>query len=241
MKVSGTTFAAGISSLPALVRHNMRLVFANKFLYFLLAAIAVFLLTAVIYAVDQETPPGPEAIYYFLLMPGVMLVFYPSVYSIQSDRDAGMLETLFGIPNYRYKVWLMRNSVQYLAVALLLFLLALFCRIALADFNVIKMVFHLMFPIVFLGSLALALATITRSGNASAAVMVAIGLLIWILAEPLEGSRWNLFHNPFSQKENLDALLWAETTVYNRIYIAVGAALLLMYALLRLQKREKFI
>jgi hypothetical protein len=230
-----------LSSLAAAARYNAKLVFANKFIYFLIAAVVIFLLVVIIYAASEEIPPGAEAVYYFLLVPGVLLIFYPSTYSIQSDVDAGMLETLFGIPNYRYKIWLVRVLVQYLTVAALLALLALFCRAVLADFNIISMVFQLMFPIVFLGSLAFAIATTVRSGNATAAVMVGIGLFFWIAAEPLSGSRWNLFHNPFSLKEDLDALVWAQTTLYNRAYLAVGSILCIMYALLKLQRREKFI
>ncbi len=230
-----------LSSLVAMIRYNAKLVFANKFIYFLIAAVVIFLLVVIIYAVNEEIPPGAEAVYYFLMVPGVLLIFYPSAYSIQSDVDAGMLETLFGIPNYRYKIWLVRALVQYLTVAGLLALLALFCRAMIADFNILSMLFQLMFPLVFLGSLAFAIATMVRSGNATAAVMVGILLFFWTAAEPLSGSRWNLFHNPFSLKENLDALVWAQTTLYNRAYLAVGSILCAMYALLRLQNREKFI
>jgi hypothetical protein len=229
------------SGLTATVRHNARLIFANRFIYFLLAALAVFLLVIVIYVLEEEAPPEADAVYYILLVPAMMITFYPAVFAIQADIDTRMLETLFGIPNYRYRVWLARYAVQYLVVAALLLILALFSRVALADFNVLTMVFQLMFPIVFLGNLAWAIAAIARSGSATAAIMVTIGLFFWITAEPLEGSRWNLFHNPFSQKEHLDALLWAKITLYNRISLAVGSVLAAMFALLRLQKRESFI
>jgi hypothetical protein len=152
-----------------------------------------------------------------------------------------MIETLFGIPDYRYKVWLARNLTQYLVVAALLVLLALFCRAALADFGVGSMMFHLMFPIVFLGSLGFMTSAITRSGNGTAAVMVVLVMFFWIAAEPLHGSRWNLFHNPFARVDQYEVVLWAETTLYNRIYILLGSAVAMMFGLLRLQHREKFI
>jgi hypothetical protein len=123
----------------------------------------------------------------------------------------------------------------------LLLILAILSRIALADFDVLSMVYQLMFPVVFLGSLAFMIASIVRSGNAGAGIMVAVLLFFWIAEEPLSGSRWNLFHNPFTTKENLDALLWTQITLYNRLYIIAGSALVTIYGLLRLQKREKFI
>ncbi|MCK4857872.1 MAG: hypothetical protein KAT58_07895 [candidate division Zixibacteria bacterium] len=233
--------AAAARSLLTFLRYNAKLSFAGKFIYFLLAAVAVFFLIIFIHTISEETPPSAQTVFYFLLVPATLLIFYPSAYSIQGDIDSRMLETLFGIPDYRYKVWLVRNLVQYLVMLGLLMVLALFSRVALADFDLTAMIFHLLFPVVFLGSAAFMLSTITRSGNATAAIMVVLLLFFWIAQEPLETSRWNLFHNPFSPQEELDVLLWARTTLYNRIYILVGSMLATMYGLLRLQKREKFI
>jgi len=233
--------AAFLMSILAFIRYNAQQTFANKFIYFLLGAIGLLLLILIISAAVMETPPGPESVYYYLLAPGVLLIFYPTVFSLQQDADSGMLETLFGIPNYRYKVWLVRNAVGYLVMAVMLFFLASFCRIAVADFSIIKMVFQLLFPIVLIGSVAFMLSTLTKSGNATAVLMVLFILFFWIAAEPLEGSRWNLFHNPFTEMGLFDTILWEETTLYNRIYIIVGSVIALMFGMLRLQKREKLI
>jgi hypothetical protein len=230
-----------LRSMAAFIRYNAINVFAGRFVYFLVFAVALFLTVVVIHTFEEEAAPSAEAIYYFLLTPGVLLVFYPSAYSIQSDVDSRMIETLFGIPDYRYKVWLARNVTQYLVIAALLLVLAVFCRIAMANFPIGSMLFHLMFPIIFLGSLGFIVATITKSGNGTAAVMVVLILFFWIAAEPLEGSKWDLFHNPFAQVEQYEVLLWAETTLYNRIYILIGSAVAMMFGLLRLQQREKFI
>lgn len=230
-----------LRSTAAFIRYNAVNVFAGRFVYFLVFAVALFLTIVVIHTLEEDTPPSAEAVFYFLLTPGVLLVFYPAAYSIQSDVDSRMIETLFGVPDYRYKVWLARNATQYLVIAALLFLLAVFCRMALAGFVISTMLLHLMFPIIFLGSLGFMVSTITRSGNGTAAVMVVVILFFWIAAEPLEGSRWNLFHNPFAQVEQFEVLLWRETTLYNRIYTLLGSAVATMFGLLRLQQREKFI
>jgi hypothetical protein len=90
--------------------------------------------------------PNSERLYNYLLAPGILLVFYPAVYGIQRDQDTRMVETLFGIPDYHYIVWLTRL-----------------------------------------------------------------------------------------------ATLWAETTFYNRLYLILGSVVTTLFALLRLQNREKFI
>ena len=230
-----------MQSLAAFIRHNAINVFAGRFVYFLVFAVALFLAVVVIHTLEEDMPPGAEAVFYFLLTPGVLLVFYPAAYSIQSDVDSRMIETLFGIPDYRYKVWLARSLTQYLVIAALVFLLAIFCRLALADFAIGSMVFQVMFPVVFLGSLGFMISTITRSGNGTAAVMVMLILFFWIVAEPLKGSRWDLFHNPFAEVEQFEVVLWLETTFYNRVYILLGSIVATMFGLLRLQQREKFI
>ena len=230
-----------LGSLPAFIRYNASHVFAGKFVYFLALAVALFLFISIIHVLNENSPPGASTIYFFLFTPGVLLLLYPSAYSIQSDIDARMIETLFGIPDYRYKVWLVRYLTQYLVIAALLTGLGLFCRFAMADFPLGTMIYHLMFPIVFLSSVGFMVSTLTRSGNGTAVVMVIVILFFWIAHEPLEGSRWDLFHNPFAQVDAFEVFAWEETTLYNRIYLIVGAALATMFALLRLQKREKFV
>jgi hypothetical protein len=236
----GKRLVVFFSALLLMARYSAKQVFANKFIYFVSAAIALYLTIAVIYSLSEETPPDAGAIFYFLLAPGTLLIFYPSVYSLQSDVDSRMLETLFGIPNYRYKVWFARNVVQYIVIGAILTGLALLSRYLLADFSVFGMVLNLMFPIVFLGSLAFMVSTLTRSGNGAAVIMVVIGLFFWMMQEPLEGSRWNIFHNPYIQVDPLQMFAWAETTLYNRIYLVIGSIVTTLYGLLRLQNREKF-
>ena len=230
-----------VVSLLAFLRYSARQTFAGRFVYFLLLAVAVFFLVAIVQATRQAVPPSPETIYYFLLVPGVLLTLYPSAYALQGDLDAGMLETLFGIPDYRYKIWLVRQLVQNLVIAGLLTVLALFCRVALADFSVGAMVFHLMFPVAFLGALGLLLATLTRSGNGALAILVVVVLVFWISTEGLSDSRWFLYHNPFAQLDEVESLMRSGITFYNRTYLLAGTAACLLWALLRLQNRERYI
>lgn len=232
---------SSLKSLAAYLRYNASNIFAGKFGYFLALAVVLFMTVSIIQSVESDTPPSAETVYYFLLVPGVLLIFYPSAYSIQSDVDSRMIETLFGIPDYRYKVWLARNLTQYLVIGGLLALLAFFSRVAMADFSVIRMVYHLMYPIFFLGSIGFLMATLTRSGNGTAVVMVIVILFVWIVAEPLEESRWNLFHNPFKQVDIMQTIMWADTTFYNRIYLLFGGTVSILLALLRLQNREKYV
>ena len=222
-------------------RINAVHVFSGRAVIFMLLAGGVFLAVVVLSLLGREAAFNSQRLYDLLLVPGILLVFYPAAFAIQNDKDAGMLETLFGIPDYRYKVWLARYGALYVCVAALLFLLALFCRVGLSSFPLGKMILELMVPILFVGSLAFFVAGRTGSGLATAVIMVVVLLFFWLFREPLAESPWFLFHNPFAGANDLQALVRAKTTIANRLYFLSGSIVLTMLALLRLQKREKFI
>ena len=93
--------------LRDLVRYNLKIIFANKFIYFLLAAF-LFLVLVVGITIANDATMSSGMVYGFLILPGMLLMFYPIVYGVQNDDDSKMLEIIFGIPNYRYKIWLTR-------------------------------------------------------------------------------------------------------------------------------------
>jgi len=232
--------ANGVILLVKMIRYNLKIVFANKFLYFLLAAFAFFVLVTVI-DLFSGTGATIEGVYYLLLFPGILLIFYPTAFGIQNDEDARMLEIIFGIPNYRYKVWLVRLALIYLIVFLLLLALGLLSSFALVRIPVFEMSFQLMFPIFFIGSLAFMLSTLIKNGNGTAVVMVVIGVGFLIAAEPLEDSAWNIFLNPFDLPGDMNQVIWAEVSMKNRLYLLTGIILANLYGLYNLQAREKFV
>jgi hypothetical protein len=98
-----------------------------------------------------------------------------------------------------------------------------------------------MVPVIFLGSLAFFTASQTGSGLGTAVIMVVIILFFWLFRGSLEGSSWYLFHNPFTGVDQIRTMVLVKTTIANRLYFISGSLFLTMLALLRLQKREKFI
>jgi hypothetical protein len=162
-------------------------------------------------------------------------------FGIQNDLDAGILEILFGIPDYRYKVWLVRLVLVFVLVFLLLIGFAGVSYIFLAPVNLFEMTRQIMFPVLFLGSLAFMFSTIIKNGNGTAVVMVIVGVFILVLSEALERTMWNIFLNPFGVPRNMNETVWEGIALQNRIFLVVGALVFLLYGLFNLQKREKFI
>jgi hypothetical protein len=218
----------------------MKIIFGGKFVYFILAAFIFFLVFGIIIALDGGDM-DMEVIYGLLAFPAILLVFFPSVFGIQSDADQRTLEIIFGIPNYRYKVWLVRYLMILVLAFLLLFPFAGLAYYALISFPVMQMIFHLMVLVLIVSAMGFCISTIVRNGNATAVIMVIMGLALLILADELDESKWNIFLNPFKMPGDLNEIVWKEIIRQNRIIMAIVSAVLLLLGLLNLQQREKFL
>jgi hypothetical protein len=223
-----------------MVKYNMKVIFGNRFIWFVVAALAFYFFIA-ISSIYDGTQMDDGFIYGLQIMPGLLLIFYPMTFGIQNDLDAGILEILFGIPDYRYKVWLVRLVLVFALVFLMMIGLTVMSYFLLAPVNIFEITWHEMFPIYFLGSLAFLFSTIIKNGNGTAVVMVIIGVGLLILSQMLQQTMWNIFLNPFNVPNRLNEMVWQEITMKNRIFLAVGTLLFVLYGLFNLQKREKFI
>ncbi|OQX95643.1 hypothetical protein B6I21_04360 [candidate division KSB1 bacterium 4572_119] len=229
-----------IFMITRLVKYNLKIIFANKFIYFLSAAIIFFLLVTILNLASSDSDPTAGLVYFWLLVPGILLIFYPTVFGIQNDVDTRMIEILFGIPNYRYKVWLVRMLLIYVVVFVILLILSFLSSLALIQIEIFEMVLQLMFPIFFLGCLAFMTSTLTKNGNGTAVVMVVIGMFFWIGTGFLP-HKFNLFLNPFSAPSDVSEIVWADMAFNNRIYIFVLTLIWVLVGLIMMQKREKFV
>lgn len=223
-----------------MLRYNLKIIFANKFIWFLLASLGFFVMVTLImlFSGDMITT---GMVYDLLLYPGLLLIFYPTVFGIQNDEDNRMLEILFGIPDYRYKVWLVRLVMIFLLVFVVLFLLAWFCSWALIAYTPIYMAYQLIFPVFLMGTLAFLLSTVVRNGIGTAVILVIIGIVFTSLADAIERSKWNVFLNPFKMPEQLNEAAWQSTVHDNRLIIFVVIIICILGGLLSMQRREKFI
>jgi hypothetical protein len=226
-----------VSIMPKLVKYNIKIIFAGKFIWFILAAL-VFLLFFMFQTAWNRAEITEKLIYSLFIFPSMLLIFYPSVFGIQNDEDARILELLFGIPNYKYKVWAVRLLIIYVAIFFILIVFSYITMILMYPINPFEMSFQLMFPILFYGNLAFMFSTITRSGNGTAVIMIVIAVAILILQSD---KYWNILLNPFSIPRNMLSVVWEGIVLKNRILLLVGSIIWMMVGLMNLQKREKFL
>jgi len=226
--------------LTKIISYNLKIIFAGYFVYFLIAA-TIFYLIVMSIMVFANVSPDVGDIYNALIFPGMLIVFYPVVFSIQHDKDSRMLEIIFGVPNYRYKVYMVRFAISIMLLFFILFLMSWFAYFAVLQIPIFEMAFELMYPLVFLACVSFLFSTIIKNGNGTAVVIVIIGLIFWFLSESLENSKWSLFLNPFSIPDEMNVTIWANIVSQNRLILSIGAIVSILWGLINLQSREKFV
>jgi hypothetical protein len=129
----------------------------------------------------------------------------------------------------------------YILVYVITLLFATVASVLLIKINIFEMAYQLMYPIIFLGSMAFMFSTIIKNGNGTAVAMILIGVALLMLIDAVERTQWNIFLNPFEIPRNLNEVIWQGIIIKNRIFLATGMIVFILYGLFNLQKREKFI
>jgi hypothetical protein len=219
---------------------NLRIIFANKFIWFLAGSVIFYLGLSVIYVFANDVSKMGD-LYGVFLFSGILLVFYPSAFGIQNDQDARTIEILFGIPNYRYKVWLVRIVLIFVIAFLILLVFTILSSVLIVKFRFVNMTAQVMMPVLFLGMMAFMLSTVVRNGNGTAVLMIIFGLFFLIMGDSsISKSQWNIFLNPYELPWDMSEATWAIIAFKNRIILIIGSVVFLLTALYNLQKREKF-
>ncbi len=231
-----------VKSFARLSAYNMRIIFSGKFIWFLLVGLVLFFFL-MFTAASRGSTLSHGMVYSQLIIPGLLLVFYPACFGIQNDADHRILELLFGIPNYMYKVWLFRLVMIYVEVYLILVAYAFLARILLYPVQPFTMAAQLMIPVMLFGNLAFLYSTLIRNGNAAAVLSILTVILALILASlPLVKNKvWDVTINPYEEPENINAAIWSLILLKNRLLMVVSGIVFLMSGLLGLQNRGKFL
>ncbi|HEY5511968.1 MAG TPA: hypothetical protein VIK10_13175 [Prolixibacteraceae bacterium] len=223
-----------------MARYNLKIIFAGRFVWFVVAALFFFISLSFQLAYNKASFDSSD-IYNRLFVPGILLIFYPTVFGIQNDADSRILEILFGIPDYRYKVWLIRLCMIFLLTWAILYLFSWIGYLTIVQFPVFNMSFQLMFPVLFLGSLAFLVSTIVKNGNGTAVVMILLGVVLMMMTNFTANTQWDVFLNPYSIPQKMNEMIWEQISQKNRLFLSLGSLVFLLGGLTNLQKRESFL
>jgi hypothetical protein len=92
-----------------------------------------------------------------------------------------------------------------------------------------------------LACLSFLFATLVKNASGAAVIMIIIGLTFWILHDPLQHSKWNIFLNPFDVPSDISMTVWRNVLYQNRLMLVIGSIIALLWSLINLQRREKFV
>ncbi|MEZ4999311.1 MAG: hypothetical protein R2744_00995 [Bacteroidales bacterium] len=232
--------ANGFTITARMITYNLKIIFANKFIWFLAGAIAFYVSLSLIYVFSEEISRAEDLFGVFIFC-GLLIVFYPTVFGIQNDQDARTIEILFGIPNYRYKVWLVRMGLIYIITFIILMVFVYLSSALIIRMPVLAVTYHVLYPVFFMGVMSFMVSTLVRNGNGTAVIMIIFSLFFLILQDTFARSKWNVFLNPFQIPNDVTESAWSNIVRDNRIILIVATLLFLLAALYNLQKREKFI
>jgi hypothetical protein len=226
--------------LAKLVQYNIKIIFGNKFLYFMLAALGFFVVF-VIFNLFRDDEITQATAFSILAFPCVLLVFYPMCFGLQNDQDAKIVEILFGIPNYGYKVWLFRLLIAYVICFLITYPLALFTWAVVVEVPPASLTFHCLVLALFIGSLSFMFSTYIKNGSGTAVVVIILSIILFMFQDVVKGTRWDFFVNPFNIPLNSNQQLFYETLFNNRVVTCIASILFILLGLNNTRDREKFI
>ena len=187
-------------------------------MYFILSAVGFYILTVGLNLIsDSEITMATG--YSMLLVPSILLIFYPTCFGIQNDQDAKIIEIIFGIPNYRYKIWLFRLLIAYMICFIITLLLAAVTDWLVVEVPPLQLALQSMVPALFIGLLCFMLSTLIRNGNGTAVMIIIIGLLLFASSKILDVSKWNVFLNPFDVPLDKNPQIFYNTLFVNRLII----------------------
>lgn len=229
-----------LTTLAKLTGYNIKIIFGNKFIYFVLSAVGFYILTVCINLFSNSEITMASG-YNMLLVPSILLVFYPTCFGIQNDQDAKIIEIIFGIPNYRYKIWLFRLVIAYIICFFLTLCLASLTHWAVVEAPPVDMTLQCMVPCFFIGMLCFMLSTMIRNGNGTAVMIIIIGLILFVLNQALRINKWNVFLNPYDIPLDKNPDIFYGILFENRIIILVASFVFLLIGLYKTQSREKYI
>lgn len=223
-----------------LAKYNFKILFGGKYVVFVVIALMLFA-GLLFNAAYNGSALSEEVVFTCLIIPSMLLLFYPATYGIQKDEETKILEIFFCIPNYMYKVWLLRLISVFVACYLDVLLFSYLAHLLLCPVDIFLMTYSVMFVVLLFGSLAFFLSTVIKSGNGVAVVLIGIfGLLIGIGAT-YDTTMWNILLNPFREIDEIHPEIWESTIENSRLLLSISSVGLILLSLNNLRKREKLL
>lgn len=231
-----------IKNTLLLAKYNFKILFGGKYIVFIVIALLLFTFLLINEAY-QGNALSEITVANSLILPSLLLIFYPATYGIQKDEEAKILEIFFCIPNYMYKVWLLRLLFVIIACYIDVLIFSYLAHLLLCPVDILPMGYSIMFVVLFFGSLAFFLSTVIKSGNGVAVVLIGLfGLIVALgTSSSYEYTMWNVMLNPYLEVDSIHPDIWASSIKNNRLLLSISSVGLILLSLNNLRRREKLL
>ncbi len=230
----------GLKTIFLLGRYNFKILFGGRYIIFMLLSLILFC-----YLLFNSAYSGialtEVIVYQNLIFPSLLLIFYPATYGIQRDEESKILEIFFCIPNYMYKVWLLRLLFVFIACYINVLLFSYFAHLLLCPVEIFPMAYNVMFVVIFFGSLAFYLSTFIKSGNGVAVVLLGLFGLIVYIGSTYANTMWNVMLNPYNEPTDIHPDIWLSTITNSKLLLGCVSAVLILISLTNLRRRESLL
>lgn len=224
-----------------LAKYNFKILFGGKYFLFMVLSF-VYFCYLLFHAAYSGTALDEEVVAANMIMPSLLLVFYSATYGIQKDEETKILEIFFCIPNYMYKVWLLRLLFIFTACYVNVVIFSYMAHLLLCPVEVFAMANNTIFVVVLFGSLAFWLSTVIKSGNGVAVVLLVLwGLLIYVGKQFYVNTIWDISLNPYSEPSNIHSEIWQTTITNRKMLLAAVSCVLILMSLGNLRRREQLL
>ncbi len=231
----------GLNTILLLARYNFKILFGGRYLVFALLSL-LFLCYLLFDAAFSGTALDESVVAQNMIMPSLLLIFYPATYGIQKDEETKILEIFFCIPNYMYKIWLLRLLFIFIACYFNIIVFSYLAHLLLCPVEIFTMANNAIFVVVLFGALAFWLSTIIKSGNGVAVVVIALfALLTYIGKEYFENTMWDIMLNPYSEPDDIHSEIWQDTLSDRLLLLSLSSIGLILLSLNNLRRREKLL
>ncbi len=229
-----------LKTILLLAKYNFKIVFGGRYIVFMIISLILFCYLLFNSAYSGEAL-SEITVAENLIFPSLLLIFYPTTYGIQKDEESKILEIFFCIPNYMYKVWLLRLLFVFIACYVNILIFSYLAHLLLCPIDIVMMSYHVMFVVIFFGSLAFFLSTFIKSGNGVAIVLLGLMALIINLSSQFEYTMWDIMLNPFEEPTNIHADIWQTIISNNHMLQICSSAAMLLLSLNNLRRRESLL
>ena len=182
-----------------------------------------------------------EALIALVEIPGTVLAIYLTMDLVSGERDRNALEILFSTSISHYGIWTVRMTAVYAVLSATLLAMSGLAYVFFAEFPYIWGGLNAFVPAFLIANLTFYLSVSFRSSNTAGMFSLGAIVLVLLSSRPLRNTVYFLYLNPFGLPMGVDDAVWEETVLLNRLGIVGLGALLLFFALRKMELRERLL